>query len=102
MKEHFRQELSVQFRVDDSSLEAATFLDLVNQVWPGAYNSSRTEQALARTFNITAWVDGKLVGSVRVLSDGYFFGTIPGLLIDPTYQYKGILNPAHRRYQDDQ
>ena len=30
------------------------------------------------------------MGGVRILSDGYFFGTIPELMVDPAYQRKGI------------
>ena len=80
----------VQFRVDDRALQAAVFLDLVNRVWPGSYDLKRTEQALARTLNITAWVKDELVGSVRILSDGYYFGTIPEVLVDPAYRRKGL------------
>ena len=32
----------------------------------------------------------KLIGTVRILSDGYFFGTIPELMVDPEYQGQGI------------
>jgi GNAT superfamily N-acetyltransferase len=32
----------------------------------------------------------RLVGVVRILSDGYFFGTIPEILVDPEYQGRGI------------
>lgn len=50
----------------------------------------RTQQALDRTLNITAYDDGKLVGCLRILTDGYFFGTITELLVLPKYQKKGI------------
>jgi ribosomal protein S18 acetylase RimI-like enzyme len=84
------EQQSIHFRVDDRALSTATFLNLVNPVWPGNYDSERTEQALLRTLNITAWAEDKLVGTVRVLSDGYFFGTIPEILVDPAYQRRGI------------
>jgi len=90
MQEESREQTSIQFCVDDRALTTAMFLDLVNRVWPGSYDSARTEQALSRTLNITAWAKGELVGSVRILSDGYFFGTIPEILVDPAYQRKGI------------
>ena len=35
------------------------------------------------------WVGDRLVGSVRVLSDGYF-PTVPELMVDPEYQRRGI------------
>jgi GNAT superfamily N-acetyltransferase len=32
----------------------------------------------------------RLVGSVRILSDGYFFNTVPEVIVDPDYQRQGI------------
>ena len=50
----------------------------------------RTQAALSKTLNITAY-DGKtLVGCLRILSDGYYFGTITELLVLPQYQKQGI------------
>ena len=46
--------------------------------------------ALAKTQNITAYDGEKLVGCLRILSDGYFFGTITELLVLPEYQKQGI------------
>lgn len=40
--------------------------------------------------NITAYEGGELVGCLRVLTDGYFFGTITKLLVLPDYQKHGI------------
>ncbi len=31
-----------------------------------------------------------MVGTVRLLTDGYFFGTIPELMVDPAYQGSGV------------
>lgn len=50
----------------------------------------KTRSALSKTMNITAWDDGKLVGCLRVLSDGYYFGTITEMLVLPEYQGQGI------------
>jgi ribosomal protein S18 acetylase RimI-like enzyme len=82
--------MGIQYRVDDRDLDATAFLDLAQRVWPGTYNAEHTQAALQRTFNITAWDGERLVGSVRILSDGYFFGTIPEILVDPAYQRQGI------------
>lgn len=47
----------------------------------------RTQSALSKTLNITAY-DGKvLVGCLRILSDGYYFGPIIELLVLPEYQF---------------
>lgn len=82
--------MEIRFKVDDSALQADLFLDLTQRVWPGDYDFELAQKALARTLNITAWEGELLVGCVRILSDGYFFGTIPELLVDPAFQGKGI------------
>ena len=45
----------MEYRVDDRSLSGETFLDFVQQVWPGAYNLEQTRAALSKTMNFTAW-----------------------------------------------
>ncbi len=80
----------MEYVVDDRKLTASVFLDFVNQVWQGDYDMERTRQALSRTLNITVYDDGKLIGCLRILTDGYFFGTITELLVLPKYQKKGI------------
>ena len=65
-------------------------MKLVNRVWPGEYDLERTEAALARTLNITAHDGGELVGCLRILSDGCYFGTITELLVLPEYRRRGI------------
>ena len=80
----------MEYKVDDRQLDAALFLPCAGQVWPGEYDEGRTQAALSRTMNITAY-DGKaLVGCLRILSDGYYFGTITELLVLPAYQGRGI------------
>ena len=80
----------MDYRIDDKQLDASTFLSFVNQVWPGNYDAGRTQNALSRTINITAYDNKKLVGCLRILSDGYYFGTITELLVLPEYQNRGI------------
>jgi ribosomal protein S18 acetylase RimI-like enzyme len=82
--------MDIQYRVNDRGLTAEDFLALAQGVWPGAYDTERVRQALTRTDNTTAWDDAALVGCVRVLSDGYFFGTIPEILVLPAYRRRGI------------
>lgn len=78
----------MDYRVDDKKLKASVFLSFVNQVWPGNYDIERTQNALSKTLNITAYDNKMLVGCLRILSDGYFFGTITELLVLPEYQKK--------------
>lgn len=80
----------MEYRIDDKMLNASVFLTFVNQVWPGDYDIEKTQNALSKTQNITAYDGDRLVGCLRILSDGYFFGTITELLVLPDYQNKGI------------
>lgn len=79
----------IEFRVEEA-LDAQEFLELAQRVWPGAYDRERTQEALGRTMNITARHDGALVGCVRVLSDGYYFGTVPEIMVHPQYRGRGV------------
>ena len=80
----------MEFRADDRSLTPEVFLPFVNQVWPGAYDLKKTRAALEKTQNITAYDGDLLVGCLRILTDGYFFGTITELLVLPPYQRRGV------------
>src|SRR5690554_4039797 len=76
----------VAFKINDKDLKANIFLELVQRVWPGTYSEQFTDEALGITINITAWIEGKLVGCVRILTDGYYFGTITEILVLPEYR----------------
>ena len=45
---------------------------------------------LNSTFVFSAWIDGRLVGCVRVLSDLHFRSIIYDLAVLPEYQHQGI------------
>ena len=80
----------MEYRFDDKTLDAASFLAFVNQVWPGNYDGDKVQAALSKTLNITVYDGEKLVGCLRILTDGYFFGTITELLVLPEYRRQGI------------
>ena len=80
----------MEYRIDDKQLDAGKFIEFVNKVWPGKYDEGRTAEALSRTLNITAYDGETLVGCLRILTDGYFFGTITEMLVLPEYQKQGI------------
>ena len=80
----------MEYRIDDKQLDAGKFIACVNKVWPGKYDEGRTAEALSRTLNITAYDGETLVGCLRILTDGYFFGTITEMLVLPEYQKQGI------------
>ena len=89
--------MAIWYRNEDNSLSAAVFIQMAAQVWPGDYRPQAIQQALQRTINITAWDGEKLVGCVRILSDGYLFGTIPELLVLKEYRGQGIGRELMRR-----
>ena len=80
----------MKYKVDDKKLNAPIFLSFVNQIWKGNYDMEKTQTALSKTINITAYDDTILVGCLRILTDGYYFGTITELLVLPKYQKQGI------------
>ena len=80
----------MEYKIDDKALNVSVFLAFVNQVWPGDYDIEKTRKALSKTLNITAYDGKRLVGCLRILSDGYFFGTITEFLVLPEYQKQGI------------
>lgn len=75
----------MEYKIDDKGLNANTFISFVKRVWPGSYDYEKTHDALLKTMNITAYENGELVGGLRILSDGYCFGTITELLVLPEF-----------------
>lgn len=80
----------MEYKVNDQILNASVFIPFVNRIWPGDYDVEKTRIALSKTWNITAYDDKMLVGCLRIVSDGYYFGTITELLVLPEYQKQGI------------
>ena len=80
----------MDYKVDDKELNASTFISFVNQVWKGDYDLEKTQSALSKTLNITSYDHNVLVGCLRILSDGYYFGTITELLVLKKYQKHGV------------
>ena len=78
----------MEYRIDDKMLNAAEFLKVVNQVWPGDYDIEKRQNALSKRQNINAYEGDSRVVCKRILSDGYFFGTITVLLVLSDYQNK--------------
>ena len=80
----------IKYVIDDRQLAAEDFLNLAQKVWPGSYSKEMTQNALGKTINITAWNHDGLVRCVRILTDGYYFGTISEIFVMPEYQKRGI------------
>jgi GNAT superfamily N-acetyltransferase len=77
-------------RYQRSGISVEDFVGLAQRVWPREYDATRVQHALDRTINIGAWDGDALIGSVRVLTDGYLFATVSEILVDPSYQRLGI------------
>ena len=80
----------MEYRIGDKMLHAPEFVSFVNRIWPREQQLEKAEAALRKTFNITAYDGENLVGCLRILTDGYYFGTITELLVLPAYQRQGI------------
>lgn len=51
----------------------------------------------AGTFHVSAWADAKLVGFMRVLSDGRFRAFIEDVIVDAEYRGQGVGDALMRR-----
>lgn len=80
----------MEYKIDDKNIDVEAFISFVNEIWQGLYDFEKTKVALNKTINITAYDGEKLVGCIRILTDGYFFGTITELLVLPSYQRRGV------------
>jgi GNAT superfamily N-acetyltransferase len=80
----------IEIRTDDPAFTTDAFLTLAQRVWPRSYDRERTAEALARSVNVGAWDGDRLVGAVRLLSDGYLFACVSEILVDPDYQRRGL------------
>ena len=95
----------IRYLTDDRELEASVFISFANKVWPGEYDTEKTRAALSRTLNFTAYDGTLLVGCLRVLTDGYYFGTITERLVlparenAPTTLYFGAQPEAEAFYE---
>ena len=96
-REAARAHALASIRFDTTGMTPESFLALAQRVWPRQYDAAAIAGAVEKTINIGAWDGPKLVGSVRVLTDGYLFSTVPEILVDPAYQRRGIGGELMRR-----
>ena len=92
--------LDSSIRFESGQVDGASFIKLAHRVWPRSYDAERVDGALQLTTNIGAWDSDRLVGTVRVLTDGYLFATVPEILVDPDYRGRGIGRELMRRALD--
>lgn len=82
--------MSVEYRSGDGALSVEAFIALAKRIWQRDYDPQKTADALTTTINVGAWSGNRLVGSVRILTDGYFFSTVPEVMVDPDFRKQGI------------
>lgn len=70
-------------------VEVDQFLVLLRRARPAEPNAVRSATNLSRTINIGAYDGARLVGAVRVLTDGRF-SHIAEVLVDPSYESRGL------------
>jgi len=87
MKEDVDEALGVRFR--RFGVEVDQFLVLLRRALPSEPNAVRSATNLGRTVNIGAYDGARLVGAVRVLTDGRF-SHIAEVLVDPEYSSTGL------------
>lgn len=84
------QEDKAEYQWNEPDLGAGEFLEFARQVWPGDYDRNRMAEALGRAISLTVQENGRLVGSLRIHTDGYFFETITELPVLQECQCRGI------------
>ena len=82
--------MSVEYRSGEAALTVDAFIGLARRIWAREYDVAQTMAALRSTINVGAWIGDRLVGSVRVLSDGYFFSTVAEVMVDPEFRRQGV------------
>lgn len=69
---------------------AEAFAELMVNSRFDAPELGRLQQAMKQTTNIGAWDGARLVGALRVLSDGYEWTVVTDIVVDPMYRRRGI------------
>lgn len=82
--------MAIEYRSGESALPVEAFIALAQRIWSREYDAGHTGAALRATINIGAWDGDRLVGSVRILSDGYFFSTVAEVMVDPVFRRQGV------------
>ena len=78
----------IRFAADN--VDAAEYVALAASTTSETHDPARAVAALARSVNIGAWDEGRLVGVARVLTDGHYYAALADILVHPEYQRRGI------------
>lgn len=71
-------------------VDAHGLTELLARAGADAPDPVRLRQAMMLTTNYGAWDGNRLVGTVRVLSDGYEWTVVTDIIVDPAYRRRGI------------
>jgi ribosomal protein S18 acetylase RimI-like enzyme len=83
-----------------AGVDASEFGQLMSRSGLPAPDVVRLREAMGRTINVGAWDDQRLVGAVRLLTDGYEWTVVTDILVDPAYRRRGIGTALMRRAAD--
>lgn len=64
----------MDYKIDDKELNASTFISFANRVWQGEYDVERTQSALSKTLNITAYDNQVLILTTNKAADRRAYG----------------------------
>ena len=73
-----------------SGVDAQQLIELLARSSADAPEHARLRQAMMLTTNIGAWDGPRLVGAIRLLSDGYEWTVVTDIIVDPKYRRRGI------------
>ena len=73
-----------------AGVDAQHLIDLLTRSSADAPDQAKLRQALMLTTNIGAWDGHRLVGAIRLLSDGYEWTVVTDIVVDPAYRRRGI------------
>jgi ribosomal protein S18 acetylase RimI-like enzyme len=71
-------------------VDAQQLVDLLARSSADVPDQAKLRQALMLTTNIGAWDGHRLVGAIRLLSDGYEWTVVTDIIVDPQYRRRGI------------
>jgi ribosomal protein S18 acetylase RimI-like enzyme len=72
------------------SVDARQLSELLARSAADVPDPARLRQAMMLTTNYGAWDGNRLVGALRVLSDGYEWTVVTDIIVDPAYRRRGI------------
>ena len=81
-------------------VRADDLIDLARRSGVDVPDPVRLRESLGRTINIGAYDGDRLVGALRMLTDGYEWTVVTDFLVDPSHRRRGIGSALWRRAAD--